>query len=63
MEELIGEPLKAAYNLKDEIKTTLGFTVNIGISENRLLAKMASDFSKPDKVHTLYPKEIKEKLW
>jgi DNA polymerase-4 len=63
MEELIGEPLKAAYNLKDEIKATLGFTVNIGISENRLLAKMASDFSKPDKVHTLYPKEIKEKLW
>lgn len=57
------DPLELAYRIKDEIKETLGFTVNVGISENKLLAKMASDFEKPDKVHTLYPGEIPEKMW
>lgn len=52
-----------AYRLKDEIREELGFTVNIGISNNFLLSKMAGDFSKPDKVHTLFPEEIEEKLW
>lgn len=57
------DPLELAYRIKDEIKETLGFTVNVGISENKLLAKMASDFEKPDKIHTLYPGEIPEKMW
>ena len=56
-------PVEYAHIVKDEIKKRLGFTVNIGISENRLLAKMASDFKKPDMVHTLFPDEIKEKMW
>ena len=60
---LYGEPVAFAHKLKDEIRDTLGFTVNIGISSNRLLAKMASDFTKPDKVHTLFPEEIREKMW
>ncbi len=60
---LYGEPVDFAHKLKDTIKSTLGFTVNIGISTNKLLAKMASDFQKPDKVHTLFPEEIPEKLW
>jgi len=60
---LYGEPVAFAHKLKDEIRDTLGFTVNIGISSNRLLAKMASDFKKPDKVHTLFPEEIQEKMW
>ncbi len=60
---LYGEPVAFAHKLKDEIKDTLEFTVNIGISSNRLLAKMASDFTKPDKVHTLFPEEIPEKMW
>ncbi|MDD6071857.1 MAG: DNA polymerase IV [Clostridiales bacterium] len=60
---LYGEPVAFAHKLKDEIRNTLGFTVNIGISSNRLLAKMASDFTKPDKVHTLFPEEIEEKMW
>ena len=46
-----------------ELKETLGFTVNIGISTNRLLAKMAGDFKKPDLVHTLFPEEVPGKLW
>ena len=45
------------------VRDTLGFTVNIGISENKLLAKMASDFRKPDQVHTLWKEEIPEKMW
>ena len=60
---LYGDPIEFAHRLKDEIRDTLGFTVNIGISSNRLLAKMASDFQKPDRVHTLFPDEIQEKMW
>jgi len=56
-------PADIAREIADKIKTTLGFTVNIGISSNKLLAKMASDFEKPDKVHTLFPDEIPKKLW
>lgn len=61
-EGLFGSPIEAAHRLKDEIRDTLGFTVNVGISSNKLLAKMAGDFEKPDKVHTLFPDEIREKL-
>lgn len=57
------EALDLAYKIKEKIKRELGFTVNIGISSNKLLAKMASDLEKPDKVHTLYQEEIKEKMW
>lgn len=58
-----GFPLSLAHQIRNEIKTTLGFTVNIGVSTNKLLAKMASDFEKPDRVHTLYPDEIPQKMW
>lgn len=60
---LYGDPVVFAHKLKDEVKQKLGFTVNIGISTNKLLAKMASDFEKPDKVHTLFPEEIPDKMW
>lgn len=63
METLHGNPVDFAHKLREEIKQTLGFTVNIGISTNKLLAKMASDFTKPDRVHTLFPDEIEAKLW
>lgn len=56
-------PVAAAFEIKDAIREKFGFTVNIGISVNRLLAKMASDFEKPDKVHTLFPEEIPVKMW
>ena len=52
-----------ATRLKDQVKNTLGFTVNVGIGSNKLLAKMASDFEKPDKVHTLWESEVQEKMW
>lgn len=63
IKNLYKDEVKFAYKLKNEIKETLGFTVNIGIANTKLCAKMASDFTKPDKVHTLYNSEIKTKLW
>ena len=60
---LYGDPIKFAYKLKNEIKTKLGITVNIGVANNKLCAKMASDFEKPDKVHTLFMNEVKEKMY
>ena len=60
---LFGEPVEAAERIKNQIRNELGFTVNIGISSNKILAKMASDFQKPDRVHTLFPEEIQKKMW
>ena len=57
------DPVALANEIKNRIRDELGFTVNIGIGTNKLLAKMASDFEKPDRVHTLYPDEIPEKMW
>ncbi len=56
-------PVEGALEIKDRVYEKFGFTVNIGISTNKLLAKMASDFEKPNKVHTLFPEEIQEKMW
>lgn len=63
IKHLYGDEIAFAHALKDKIKQELGFTVNIGIGHNKLCAKMASDFLKPDKVHTLYEDEIKMKMW
>ena len=60
---LYPDPLEIAKTIKNEIRDTLGFTVNVGIGSNKLLAKMASDFEKPDKIHTLFTKEIPAKMW
>ena len=57
------DPIATAAEIKNKIRDTLGFTVNIGIGPNKLLAKMASDFEKPDKVHTLFPSEFGTKFW
>lgn len=57
------DPVAAAHQLKARIRDTLGFTVNIGIGPNKLLAKTAGDFEKPDKVHTLFTHELEQKLW
>lgn len=56
-------PEEAAVTIKNQIKERFGFTVNIGVSDKKILAKMASDFKKPDMVHTLYSWEIEKKMW
>lgn len=57
------DPIELAHTIKDKIRDELGFTVNVGVGNNKLLAKMASDFSKPDKVHTLFAHEVNSKMW
>ena len=63
VKKLYGDEVKFAYKLKKEIYDKLGFTVNVGIANNKLCAKMGSDFSKPYKVHTLFEEEVKSKMW
>ena len=60
---LYGDPVAFAERLKGKVREELGFTVNVGVAHNRFLAKMASDFEKPDKVHTLFEDEIPLKMW
>lgn len=63
MELLYPDPIELAHTIKNRIRDELGFTANIGIARNKVCAKMASDFEKPDKVHTLFPEEIQTKMW
>ena len=63
VKNLYGDELVFAHKLKNTIYKKFGFTVNIGIANNKLCAKMASDFEKPNKVHTLYNDEISKKMW
>lgn len=61
---LLGDTLlNKAYEINKRVKNELGFTVNVGVAHNKLLAKMASDFTKPDRVHTLFEEEIPSKMW
>ena len=66
MSEFIGKnenPIDIAKEISNRVKNELKFTVNVGIARNKLLAKMASDFEKPDKIHTLWNEEIPSKMW
>ena len=60
---LFGSPIEVADKIRERIRQELGFTVNVGVAPNKLLAKMASDFEKPDKTHTLFEGEISKKMW
>lgn len=60
---LYGSPVITANLIKDKIYHELGFTVNVGISNNKLLAKMGGNIKKPNLVHTLFPNEIQRKMW
>ena len=61
---LMGDTLiNKANEINKKVKKELGFTVNVGVAHNKLLAKMASDFTKPDRVHTLFENEIPDKMW
>ena len=63
MQQIYWDPVRVANELREYIKQKCWFTVNVWIGNNKFLAKMASDFEKPDKVHTLYNDEVEEKLW
>lgn len=63
LEHLFGPPRQAADTIRDRIRRELGFTVNVGVGPNKVLAKMAGELEKPDKTHTLFPAELPGKLW
>ena len=60
---MYSSPQAAAARIKEQVRTQFGFTVNVGVSDRKVLAKMASDFKKPDLVHTLFREEIPAKMW
>ena len=62
-QRIFGSPRLAAEKMRQRIWEELGFTVNVGISSNKLLAKMAGDLEKPNKVHTIFPEEMEVKMW
>ena len=62
VKHLYGDEIKFAYKIQKEIYEKLGFTVNVGVANCKLCAKMASDFSKPYKVHTLFENELETKM-
>ncbi|MDR0885766.1 MAG: DNA polymerase IV, partial [Clostridiales Family XIII bacterium] len=59
-QKLFGDPMKIAHEIRMRMKEELRFTVNVGVSSNKLLAKMAGELEKPDKVHSLWLSEIEE---
>ena len=61
--QIYPDPIALAHEIKDRIRDELGFTVNVGVANNKLCAKMASDFEKPDRVHTLFTEEVPKKMW
>lgn len=63
MTDIPCNPVETAQQLGRQVREELGFTVNVGVAPNKLLAKMASDFEKPDKVHTLFAEELPKKFW
>lgn len=63
IKRLFPSPEAAAEHIRTLVSNKFGFTVNVGISDRKVLAKMASDFKKPNLTHTLYSYEIQEKMW
>ena len=63
MSKIYPDIIAVAEEIRERIKNELGFTVNVGVGSNKLLAKMASDFEKPNKVHTLFSQDIEVKMW
>lgn len=62
-QRLFGNPMDCADTIRQRVREELGFTINVGVSDKMVLAKIAGDFSKPDKTYTLFQSEIEEKMW
>lgn len=60
---IFGEPHEAAEKIMRRINNELNLWCSIGISENKFLAKMASEMKKPHGITELWIKDIKEKMW
>ncbi|WP_026477385.1 DNA polymerase IV [Alkaliphilus transvaalensis] len=62
-EGLFGPPTKAAEKIMNDLKDQLGLWCSVGISENKFLSKMASEFKKPLGITELWRKDMKKKMW
>lgn len=58
-----GSGLEIAQEISNRIKEELGITVSIGVSFNKIFAKLGSDYKKPDAITTMYRNEFKSKAW
>lgn len=61
--QIKGDGLKIATEISNRMKTELGITVSIGVSFNKIFAKLGSDYKKPDAITTMYDGEFQEKAW
>ena len=60
---LKGDGYKIAKEISNRMKSELGITVSIGVSFNKIFAKLGSDYKKPDAITTMYEDEFKSKAW
>lgn len=61
--KLFGSPIDIAINIQNRLKDEMGLWCSIGVSENKFLAKMASEIKKPLGITQLYKSDIEENLW
>jgi len=59
----IGQGEKAAGEIHNLVKSELGLPISVGISNNKLLAKIACELAKPNRIAALWPEDIAEQLW
>jgi DNA polymerase-4 len=62
-QSLYGDIMQVAKVIQNRILEELKLPCSVGISSNKLLAKMASDYKKPMGITTIYPHEVEEKIW
>lgn len=62
-ERLFGSPMQIAMQIKERIKDELGLTVSIGVSFNKVFAKLGSDYKKPDAITEIRADNFKEIVW
>lgn len=60
---LFGTPYEIAYKIKEKVKHSLGLTISVGVSFNKILAKMGSDMKKPDAITVLSKENYKKILY
>lgn len=60
---LFGSGEKIANEIKDRIKEELGVTASVGVSYNKIFAKLASDMKKPDAVTIITQDDFRQKVW
>ena len=58
-----GDGMKIAREIRSRMKNELGITVSIGVSFNKIFAKLGSDYKKPDAITTMYKDEFRQKAW